>query len=160
MIATKTNFEITEYREKFFLGLSLRQLACFGAAAVLAIATCFVCLQWLRFDIQVVSYIVMVEVLPFLALGFIRRDDYPFEKLLKIYWAWHSENPKVPVSPHKECAYVRKKKSNRRITEYEYCRRDAKAAKRGRKAACKAAAQIRKDIRKGQKADKQSNPAA
>ena len=38
MIATKTNLEITEYREKFFLGLSLRQLACFAAAAVLAIA--------------------------------------------------------------------------------------------------------------------------
>ena len=47
MIATKTNLEITEYREKFFLGLSLRQLACFAAAAVLAIATCFVCLHWL-----------------------------------------------------------------------------------------------------------------
>ena len=42
MIATKTNLEITEYREKFFLGLSLRQLACFAAAAMLAIATCFV----------------------------------------------------------------------------------------------------------------------
>ena len=66
MIATKTNLEITEYREKFFLGLSLRQLACFAAAAVLAIATCFVCLHWLRMDMQVVSYIVMVEVLPFL----------------------------------------------------------------------------------------------
>lgn len=51
MIATKTNLEITEYREKFFLGLSLRQLACFAAAAVLAIATCFVCLHWLRMDI-------------------------------------------------------------------------------------------------------------
>lgn len=92
MIATKTNLEITEYREKFFLGLSLRQLACFAAAAMLAIATCFVCLHWLRMDMQVVSYIVMVEVLPFLGLGFIHRDGYPFEKLVKIYWAWHSEN--------------------------------------------------------------------
>ena len=43
-------------------------------------------------DMQVVSYIVMVEVLPFLGLGFIHRDGYPFEKLVKIYWAWHSEN--------------------------------------------------------------------
>ena len=35
MIATKTNLEITEYREKFFLGLSLRQLACLaGRGAV------------------------------------------------------------------------------------------------------------------------------
>lgn len=29
MLSTKTNLEITEYHEKFFLGLSLRQLACF-----------------------------------------------------------------------------------------------------------------------------------
>ena len=60
----KNQSRITEYHEKFFLGLSLRQLACFGVAAVLAIATCFVCLQWLQLDIQLVSYIVMVEVLP------------------------------------------------------------------------------------------------
>lgn len=52
MLSTKTNLEITEYHEKFFLGLSLRQLACFGVAAVLAIASCFVCLQWLQLDVQ------------------------------------------------------------------------------------------------------------
>lgn len=45
MLSTKTNLEITEYHEKFFLGLSLRQLACFGVAAMLAIAICFVCLH-------------------------------------------------------------------------------------------------------------------
>ena len=27
MLSTKTNLEITEYHEKFFLGLSLRQLS-------------------------------------------------------------------------------------------------------------------------------------
>ena len=124
MIATKTNLEITEYREKFFLGLSLRQLACFAAATVLAIATCFVCLHWLRMDMQVVSYIVMVEVLPFLGLGFIHRDGYPFE----------SRN-------------VQKKRTRRNSECETYCRRDEKAARKGRKAAVKAAAQIRKTIR-------------
>lgn len=109
MIATKTNLEITEYREKFFLGLSLRQLACFAAAAVLAIATCFVCLHWLRMDMQVVSYIVMVEVLPFLGLGFIHRDGYPFEKLVKIYWAWHSENAAVPIRPIRRVEMFKRK---------------------------------------------------
>ena len=39
------------------------------SAAVLAITTCFVCLQWLQLDIQLVSYIVMVEVLPFFGAG-------------------------------------------------------------------------------------------
>ena len=134
MIATKTNLEITEYREKFFLGLSLRQLACFAAAAVLAIATCFVCLHWLRMDMQVVSYIVMVEVLPFLGLGFIHRDG-------------HSENAEVPIRPYKESRNVQKKRTRRNSECETYCRRDEKAARKGRKAAVKAAAQIRKTIR-------------
>ena len=109
MIAAKTNLEITAYREKFFLGLSLRQLACFAAAAALAVLTCFVCVQGLHWDMQVVSYLVMAEVLPFMGLGFIRRDGYPFEKLVKIYWAWHRENPQVPLRPYKECHNDKKK---------------------------------------------------
>lgn len=110
MLSTKTNLEITEYHEKFFLGLSLRQLACFGVATVLAIATCFVCLQWLQLDIQLVSYIVMVEVLPFLGLGFISHNGYPFEKLVKIYWAWYCGPAEVAVCPRQEKNYVFTKK--------------------------------------------------
>ena len=113
MLSTKTNLEITEYHEKFFLGLSLRQLACFGVAAVLAIATCFVCLQWLQLDIQLVSYIIMVEVLPFLGLGFISHNGYPFEKLVKIYWAWYYGPAEVAVCPRQEKNYVFTKKARR-----------------------------------------------
>lgn len=160
MIATKTNLEITEYREKFFLGLSLRQLACFAAAAVLAIATCFVCLHWLRMDMQVVSYIVMVEVLPFLGLGFIHRDGYPFEKLVKIYWAWHNENAAVPIRPYKESRNVQKKRTRRNSECETYCRRDKKAARKGRKAAVKAAAQIRKTIRNECRAERPQHQEA
>lgn len=160
MIATKTNLEITEYREKFFLGLSLRQLACFAAAAVLAIATCFVCLHWLRMDMQVVSYIVMVEVLPFMGLGFIRRDGYPFEKLVKIYWVWHRENPQVPLRPYKECHNDKKKRIGKGA-EWEFCFcRNEKAAKNRRKAAVKAAAQIRKTIRNECRAERPQHQEA
>ena len=112
MLSTKTNLEITEDHEKFFLGLSLRQLACFGVAAVLAIATCFVCLQWLQLDIQLVSYIVMVEVLPFLGLGFISHNGYPFEKLVNIYWAWYCGPAEVAVCPRQEKNYVFTQKIN------------------------------------------------
>ena len=113
MLSTKTNLEITEYHEKFFLGLSLRQLACFGVAAVLAIATCFVCLQWLQLDIQLVSYVVMAVVLPFLGLGFISHNGYPFEKLVKIYWAWYCGPAEVAVCPRQEKNYVFTKKARR-----------------------------------------------
>ena len=85
MLSTKTNLEITEYHEKFFLGLSLRQLACFGVAAVLAIATCFVCLQWLQLDIQ----------------------------LVKIYWAWYCGPAEVAVCSRQEKNYVFTKKARR-----------------------------------------------
>ena len=101
----------------------------------------------LLMDMQVVSYIVMVEVLPFLGLGFIHRDGYPFEKLVKIYWAWHSENAAVPIRPYKESRNVQKKRTRRNSECETYCRRDEKAARKGRKAAVKAAAQIRKTIR-------------
>ena len=154
MLSTKTNLEITEYHEKFFLGLSLRQLACFGVAAVLAIATCFVCLQWLQMDIQLVSYIVMVEVLPFLGLGFISHNGYPFEKLVKIYWAWHRENPQVPLRPYKECHHDKKKRIGKGA-EWEFCFcRNEKAAKSRKKAACKDAAKLRKAIQKGRRAER------
>ena len=108
----------------------------------------------LRYHMQVVSYIVMVEVLPFLGLGFIHRDGYPFEKLVKIYWAWHSENAEVPIRPYKESRNVQKKRTRRNSECETYCRRDEKAARKGRKAAVKAAAQIRKTIRKECRAER------
>ncbi len=154
MIAAKTNLEITAYQEKFFLGLSLRQLACFAAAAALAVLTCFVCVQGLHWDMQVVSYLVMAEVLPFMGLGFIRRDGYPFEKLVKIYWVWHRENPQVPLRPYKECHNDKKKRIGKGA-EWEFCFcRNEKAAKNRRKAACKDAARLRKAIQKGRRAER------
>ena len=147
MIATNKPRNHRVQRKVLFLGLSLRQLACFAAAAVLAIATCFVCLHWLRMDMQVVSYIVMVEVLPFLGLGFIHRDGYPFEKLVKIYWAWHSEMQRCRSAPIRRVEMFKRKELAENSECETYCRRDEKAARKGRKAAVKAAAQIRKTIR-------------
>lgn len=114
----------------------------------------------LRYHMQVVSYIVMVEVLPFLGLGFIHRDGYPFEKLVKIYWAWHSENAAVPIRPYKESRNVQKKRTRRNSECETYCRRDEKAARKGRKAAVKAAAQIRKTIRNECRAERPQHQEA
>ena len=111
-------------------------------------------------DMQVVSYIVMVEVLPFLGLGFIHRDGYPFEKLVKIYWAWHSENAAGPIRPYKESRNVQKKRTRRNSECETYCRRDEKAARKGRKAAVKAAAQIRKTIRNECRAERPQHQEA
>lgn len=48
----------------------------------------------------------MVEVLPFLGLGFISHNGYPFEKLVKIYWAWYCGPAEVAVCPRQEKNYV------------------------------------------------------
>lgn len=154
MLSTKTNLEITEYHEKFFLGLSLRQLACFGVAAVLAIATCFVCLQWLHLDIQLVSYIVMIEVLPFLGLGFISHNGYPFEKLVKIYWAWYCGPAEVAVCPRQEKNYVFTKKARRHAHRTECVgvfARTGEIVKTRKKKAAKERRQRAKQLKKDEK---------
>lgn len=160
MLSTKTNLEITEYHEKFFLGLSLRQLACFGVAAVLAIATCFVCLQWLQLDIQLVSYIVMVEVLPFLGLGFISHNGYPFEKLVKIYWAWYCGPAEVAVCPRQEKNYVFTKKARRHAHRAECVgvfARTGEIVKARKKESRQRAAAARKAVKESRKACKKAH---
>lgn len=159
MISTKINAEITEYHEKFFLGLSLRQLASFAAAGVLAVATSAAGVYWLHLDMQVISYIVMVEVLPFLGFGFIRRSGYPFEELVKIYWNWHSRNPHVPVRPYKECynADPKKRKSKTGAEcqfAFQISKKDAqKRAKAARKRTAEVKKAIKKDLHAGKKKD-------
>lgn len=157
MLSTKTNLEITEYHEKFFLGLSLRQLACFGVAAVLAIATCFVCLQWLQLDIQLVSYVVMAVVLPFLGLGFISHNGYPFEKLVKIYWAWYCGPAEVAVCPRQEKNYVFTKKE-RRLAHRAECvgvfARTGEIVKTRKKESRQRTAAARKAVKESRKACK------
>lgn len=103
MISTKINFEITEYHEKIFAGMSIRQLVCFAIAIVLAIATFAIGIYYFGVSADILSYVVMVEVTPFLGFGFIRRNGYTFEQLLAIYWRNYSVTPQIPIQPYKEC---------------------------------------------------------
>lgn len=162
MISTKINAEITEYHEKFFLGLSLRQLASFAAAGVLAVATSAVGVYALHLDMQILSYIVMVEVLPFLGFGFIRRGGYPFEQLVKIYWTWHSRDARVPVRPYKECYHAETKNRKRNAgNECQYAFQLSKKAAQSRtKAARKRIAATQKAIKAEQRARKKTNCGA
>jgi short subunit dehydrogenase-like uncharacterized protein len=72
--------EITEYHEKIMFGLSIRQLCCFSAAILAGVATWLLCARVLRLSLNTVSYVVIAEAAPFMALGFIRKDGLPFEK--------------------------------------------------------------------------------
>lgn len=166
MLTVKINSEITEYREKIFAGMSVRQLACFASATVLAVATSAAAHFWLHLDMQMISYIVMVEVLPFLALGFIRHNGYPFERLFALWWRWFNTNPHIPLRPYKECQYVCKKRKDE--TAPRECLDAFTLSKAGRKkrkkealkgvaAAKKAAKQARKSKKGVRSAEEESD---
>jgi hypothetical protein len=72
--------EITEYEEKIMFGLSLRKLICFSSAVVLGIGTYFLCTKVFGLTMDTASYIIIVEALPLMALGFIKKDGMPFEQ--------------------------------------------------------------------------------
>lgn len=72
--------EITEYEEKIMFGLSLRKLICFVSAVILGIGTYFLCTKVLGFTMDTASYIIIVEALPLMAVGFIKKDGMTFEK--------------------------------------------------------------------------------
>jgi hypothetical protein len=69
-----------EYREKIMFGLSIRQLLCFGAAILSGAATWFFCDRVLGLSLNTVSYIIIAEAAPLMALGFIQKDGMLFEK--------------------------------------------------------------------------------
>lgn len=168
MISTKINFEITEYHEKIFAGLSIRQLLWFGVAVAVASATFIVGIYYFGASSDVLSYIIMAEVLPFLGFGFIRRNGYPFEKLLAIYWRNLTECHKIPVRPYKECFQnVNSKEKSRNakrcecqtagtLTKKEIKRRTAQA----RKSIARAKKDTRKERRAVQKENKEKSRAS
>lgn len=77
--------EITEYEEKIMFGLSGRKLICLGLAVVLSIGTYFLLTGVFGMSMNNASYIIMIEVIPLLALGFVKKDGMPFEKYAALF---------------------------------------------------------------------------
>lgn len=84
--------EITEYKEKMFFGLTVRQLICMGVGLGLAIPTGLYGSKILPDDI--VGFAVMFEVIPCAAIGWLRINDMPFEKYAKKAMAYYTGNQK------------------------------------------------------------------
>ena len=70
--------EITEYQEKIIFGLSIRQLICFTVAITLGVGTYILVTKLSNADIA--SYVVIVEVMPIFAVGFVKKNGFTFEK--------------------------------------------------------------------------------
>lgn len=77
--------EIEDYEEKILFGLSLRQLLCLGGAVVLSIGSYFIATKIFGLSMNTASYLIILEALPLMCIGFIRKDGQPFEKYFGLF---------------------------------------------------------------------------
>ena len=73
------NKDIREYTEGVFFGLNLRQLICSGLAVASAVAVYFGAKGTVANDI--ITYLCIAVAAPFAAIGFIKYNGMPMEKI-------------------------------------------------------------------------------
>ena len=81
------NKDIREYTEGVFFGLNLRQLICSGLAVASAVAIYFYARKTV--SQEVITYLCIAAAAPFAAIGFIKYNGMPMEK---IFVAWMKDN--------------------------------------------------------------------
>ena len=74
--------EITEYQEKIMFGLSIRQLVCTVIAIVISVPSYIFLMN--KIGQELTGYIVMIEIVPFIAIGYLKPKGLKFEKVLVI----------------------------------------------------------------------------
>ncbi|MCH5199719.1 MAG: PrgI family protein [Oscillospiraceae bacterium] len=73
--------EIKAFKEKFFFGLTLRQLVCGAGIIALAVPTGIIGSRF--FSQDTIGWIIVVEVAPLAAIGWASYNDMPIEKIGK-----------------------------------------------------------------------------
>jgi len=84
-LETRIPKEIHDYREKIVFGLSARQLAALGAAVAVVLATGLPLYYLAGVDLKILEYVLILEAMPIIAVGFIRHKGLPFEKYARIW---------------------------------------------------------------------------
>ncbi len=82
MINVKIPKEIREYKEKIFLGLTMRQILASVLALLICIPTYLFGIKYLNEDL--ISWIIILIAIPFGAIGFYKKNGLPFEKYFLI----------------------------------------------------------------------------
>lgn len=91
--------EVTEFKERFFFGLTVRQLVCSAGMLALTIPTGFFGKNYLSSDM--VQWLVVLEAAPFIAMGFVKYNDMPFEKIARKVWNFYfsTQRRKLKYTP-------------------------------------------------------------
>ena len=92
-LETRIPKEINDYREKLVFGLSTRQLGAVGAAIAVVGVTAFIMHGLLGIDLRVIEYVLILEAMPIVAVGFLRPKSLDFEDFA-VVWYHHRFGPK------------------------------------------------------------------
>lgn len=84
MIEIQIPKEITDYKEKFLFGLTVRQL--FSAVVALAICVPLYIFGKDYLGEDIVSWLIILVAIPVFAFGFFKSDGMPFEKFLALLY--------------------------------------------------------------------------
>lgn len=84
MIEIKIPKEITDYKEKFLFGLTVRQFVCVVAALAVCVPLIIFVKDALGEDL--VGWLVILIAVPIFAFGFFKYDGMPFEKFLGLLY--------------------------------------------------------------------------
>lgn len=88
MIKADIPQDVTEYKEQFFFGLTVRQFICGIAMIALAVLTFLIGKNFIPTDI--LMYIVIIEVAPLAAVGFMKYNGMPFEKFASTLFEFYA----------------------------------------------------------------------
>lgn len=88
MIKADIPQDVTEYKEQFFFGLTIRQFVCGIAMIALAVLTFLIGKNFIPTDI--LMYIVIIEVAPLAAVGFMKYNGMPFEKFASTLFEFYA----------------------------------------------------------------------
>ena len=91
MIEIKIPKEITEYKEKFLFGLTVRQFVSIAAALAICVPLYIFGKDYIGEDLA--SWLVILIAVPVFAFGFFRYDGMPFEQFILILFRQKWQEP-------------------------------------------------------------------
>ena len=99
MIKADIPQDVTEYKEQFFLGMTGRQIVCVALMIILAVGTFLIGSSFVTTDVLI--YLIVFEVAPLAAIGFLKYNGMGFEKLIVqvIYFYIGNQRRKISYLP-------------------------------------------------------------
>lgn len=90
-IEVKVPKDIKEYKEKVMFGMTIKQLITLLIAIGVNIALAFLFITVYGFEMNSISWVMILVSLPILSFGWVKRNELSFFAFLKILLKYHSD---------------------------------------------------------------------